>query len=686
MRYQIQAKGNKSAELLIYGDIGADWMAEESNDAKTIVGKLEKIGSSPLTVRINSYGGSVPDGLAIYNALKSHAGEVTAQVDGVAFSVASMIAMGADKVQMAENAIMMIHAPWGAHVGNAADMRDMADTLDRFAEAMISSYSRVDADKVAGWLTDGKDHYFTAAEAQAEGLVDELTAPIDIAAALRPAARFNPPQGKQTEHDAMTDEKTGTGGHKQPDFMENHTAAVKAGISQGAQGEHTRIRDIQAIFADIEDTDGSLKALEADCIADLNCSTAVAQSRIIAALKARTGSPIAGAAQADRIPQPSREQIRGGADQIDKLYQGATKALSIKAGLITDQDEIRKEYNSEFLSMSLIEMGKHCMRLEGKRAAGNPTQVAAQIVGAGGPGLGSDHFPAILENIANKSVMAGYDSADEVWNQWTEPGVLNDYRTASRVNKSMFDLLDKMEEFESFKHGRFADVKQNITGYLHGKSFSLTLQAIVNDDMNMLTGDAEEWGRAANTTIGDAVWVVLTASGTGGYGQTMDEDSKILFHADHSNFIDTGSGGAPADATISAARTAIMGQTDPNGRQLGTQPRYLLHGTGLTFTVRTLLNSQIVVTGEDATRGNVNPVSTVGLQGIEEYRFDSFVSTAWILAAARRTVEVAFVGGQRRPAVMRMPPGEVPGVTWQISIPFGVAALDYRTMYFNYGA
>jgi len=254
------------------------------------------------------------------------------------------------------------------------------------------------------------------------------------------------------------------------------------------------------------------------------------------------------------------------------------------------------------------------------------------------------------------------------------------------VNKSLFDALDKMEEYEAFKHGRFADVKQAITGYLHGKSFSLTLQSIVNDDLSILGEDARAWGEAANKTIGDAVFLALTTAGTGGYGQTMDEDSTILFHADHSNYIASGAGGAPAKATIGAGRTAMMTQTDPNGRVIASNPRFLLHGTGLTMDVFELLNSQNVVTGADATRPERNAVASLGLQGVEEYRMDSFVATAWVLAAARRTVEVAFVGGQSSPQVNRMPPGEIPGVTWQISIPFGVAAMDYRTLYFNYGA
>jgi len=177
----------------------------------------------------------------------------------------------------------------------------------------------------------------------------------------------------------------------------------------------------------------------------------------------------------------------------------------------------------------------------------------------------------------------------------------------------------------------------------------------------------------------------LTAAGTGGFGQTMTEDSTVLFHANHSNYIASGSGAAPSKATIGAGRTAMMTQTDPNGVVVASPPKYLLHPTTLTLDVTELLTSQYYVTGDAGDPAN-NAVASLGLMGVEEYRLDSFVDTAWILAAARRTVEVAFVGGQSTPRVDRMPSGEIPGITWQISIPFGVAALDYRTHYLNYGA
>jgi len=163
----------------------------------------------------------------------------------------------------------------------------------------------------------------------------------------------------------------------------------------------------------------------------------------------------------------------------------------------------------------------------------------------------------------------------------------------------------------------------------------------------------------------------------------MSDTGLATFHATHANYVT--SGAAPDATTLAAGRTAMMTQTDPNGRVVANPPKYLIHSTVLTTTVFPLLNSQNLITGADGTIPERNFAQSLGLESVEEYRMDSWVSASWILAAARRTVEVAFVGGQSTPRVDRMPPGEIPGITWQISIPFGVTPLDYRTLYLNDG-
>lgn len=94
--------------------------------------------------------------------MKRHPAAVDVQVDGAAISCAGYIAMAGDTVTMAENAMLMIHAPWGIAVGNSAELRDQADVLDKYASAMATSYAAKSGKSVPeamALLTDGKDHY-----------------------------------------------------------------------------------------------------------------------------------------------------------------------------------------------------------------------------------------------------------------------------------------------------------------------------------------------------------------------------------------------------------------------------------------------------------------------------------------------------------------------------------------------
>jgi ATP-dependent protease ClpP protease subunit len=176
-RYQIQARGDAAdtTEILIMGDIGENWWAEESITAKSFVRDLMAVDTPNVRVRLNTIGGSVPDGLGIYNALRAFKGTVTVSIEGVALSVGSLIAMAGARIEMAANAVLMIHAPWGVFAGNAMELREHADVLDKFSAAMASSYVRgsMTREVAEALLSDGVDHWYTAEEARDAGLVVE---------------------------------------------------------------------------------------------------------------------------------------------------------------------------------------------------------------------------------------------------------------------------------------------------------------------------------------------------------------------------------------------------------------------------------------------------------------------------------------------------------------------------------
>jgi ATP-dependent Clp endopeptidase proteolytic subunit ClpP len=242
--YQIRALADRprAAEISIYGDIGESWFGETVT-ARQFVQDLAALDADEITIRINSYGGSVTDGIAIYNAIRRKPGQKTVCIDGVAASIASLIAMAGDRVEMADNAMMMIHAPWGIAAGNAAELRDMADVLDKYAQAMASSYvakSGKSHEEVMALLTDGQDHWYSATEAQSEGFADAVTESLPIAASVFRAAltaRFKSlPQPRRETAAAAAQ-------HEEQSMSENQGTGVAADPQKPAV-------DIEAIRAE----------------------------------------------------------------------------------------------------------------------------------------------------------------------------------------------------------------------------------------------------------------------------------------------------------------------------------------------------------------------------------------------------------------------------------------------------
>jgi len=174
--FRAQAKG---AEIVIYDEIGAFGIP-----AKAFLDELKALGPvAELTVRINSPGGSVFDGVAIYNALKRHGAVITVWIDGIAASIASMIAMAGDEVIMPENAMLVLHDPSGLVAGTASDMRAMAEALDRMKAGMVAAYrEKSGRDDVEIEALMAAETWLLAEEAVGLGLADRVEQPVRMAA------------------------------------------------------------------------------------------------------------------------------------------------------------------------------------------------------------------------------------------------------------------------------------------------------------------------------------------------------------------------------------------------------------------------------------------------------------------------------------------------------------------------
>lgn len=181
-KISIKALSNSMVEVLIYDDIGDGWMGGIS--AKDFAGELKEFGEpEKINVRINSAGGSVFDGVAIYNTLLKHQAKIIVDVDGLAASIASIIMMAGDEINMADNALIMIHDPWTVAAGNADDLRDQADVLEKIGDTLVGTYvSRTgqETDKIKTMMAD--ETWMSATEAKELGFVDNITEELKLAA------------------------------------------------------------------------------------------------------------------------------------------------------------------------------------------------------------------------------------------------------------------------------------------------------------------------------------------------------------------------------------------------------------------------------------------------------------------------------------------------------------------------
>jgi ATP-dependent protease ClpP protease subunit len=168
-----------SLELYIYSTVESDsWWGKSDTSAKHFQDELAKHpNAKEITVYINSLGGSVMEGIAIYNQLKRHPAHVTVQIDGFACSIASVIAMAGDKVIMPKNTVMMVHNAWTIAVGNSRELHKAADDLEVINQASRQAY----LEKAGGKLSEDKltelldgETYLTAAQCMELGLIDSF--------------------------------------------------------------------------------------------------------------------------------------------------------------------------------------------------------------------------------------------------------------------------------------------------------------------------------------------------------------------------------------------------------------------------------------------------------------------------------------------------------------------------------
>jgi ATP-dependent Clp protease, protease subunit len=188
--YRVVAKGD-AAEIYLYGVIGQDWFGDGIS-AKQFADDLKSLGAvKTVDLRINSEGGDVFAGKAMYTLLVEHAATIIVHIDGLAASAASYIAMAGDEIEIAEAAFVMIHNAAGGCFGGADDMRrcaNLLDTVDGTIRDVYAARTKQSVATIKKWMDD--ETWMTGREAVEKGFADRIVANLAVAASLRDPAKF----------------------------------------------------------------------------------------------------------------------------------------------------------------------------------------------------------------------------------------------------------------------------------------------------------------------------------------------------------------------------------------------------------------------------------------------------------------------------------------------------------------
>lgn len=640
--YSIKAKANDTAEISIYDEIGF-WgvsAASFAQDLKSCGNNLKQIN-----LHIHSPGGDVFDGIAIYNLLKNHPANVTVYIDGLAASMASVIAMAGNEVIMPENAMMMIHKPWGIQGGDAEDMRKYADLLDKVENTLIPAYASKTGktpEELAEMLS--AETWLTAKECVEQGFADKLAEPLVAMASIKsrkledfenmPKAMKNmlfKPQGNAGTAALQTTPTEPV--NQAPTAPVDNTAQVQAELNK-------RNADIKAVFAPFGSAHSDLLV---ECLGDLSITAEQAKDKLLAKLGAGTTPSAA---------------VTPYADNGNIVGDSVKQSLLARAGI--DKDKANAKDNA-YNAMTLRELARASLVDRGISVSG---QNAMSMVGLAFTHSSSD-FGQILIDVAHKSLLKGWETAAENFDQFTSRGTLTDFRAAKRVGLGDFGHLPQVGEGEEYTYGTIGDEGASVALATYGQLFTITRQAILNDDMHLLTKIPEKMGQAARATIAKLVFALLT-------GNAKAQDGKALFDASHKNTITN----AVLDlANIDKGIQLMNGFVNARGEPLAIEPEFMLLPTSM-YTRGLQLIKSASVEGADANSGIINPLRDI-VTPVKSARLQAADEKSWYLIN-KEAIEVSYLDGIDTPYMEQQQGFTVDGVSTKVRIDAGVNVIDYR--------
>lgn len=636
-------------------------------DAARVLQLLNGSPTGDVEVRLNSPGGLVSEGLAIYNALRPR--KPTVYIDGVVASIASLIAMAGATIVAAENSLLMIHDPWTDATGNPAQLRRTADLLDKHLDAMVGAYARsgVNESRLRSMMAD--ETWMTADEALDLGFVDEIGEPLRYAAhsPASYAGYYNTPESLMTTTAKKrgaraadpTDPPASPGTNEGGDngtleaFKKGLGSDSVTKVAHDAVMEELRKRNEQiTLMARSHLNHAGVNDLMVRSLADPTVSAAQFGQDMLAML-GRDTSPLA---------RHHEFHASGGDPSGRDFVQAASDALAMQAGIRIEKPHAGAR---DVAGMGLHGIIRACAQRAG-RSSGNGIGEAIRAA------LSTSDFPAILENTLGKSLRAGYESEQQTFTAWTRLVEVPDFKPQSRVILGSAPDLRRVLEGAEYEYGSMDEDKATYQVDKYGRLVQFTWEAMVNDDLGSFLRTTQALGLAAARAEADNIYATFSANS--GNGPVM-QDGATLFHADHGNI--AGSASALDADALASARVLLRRQTALGGGVLNLAPRFLLVSPEHEQAAEILL----AAAARSMSQGSENamiPAWVANLELIVEARLDETAAFIMTSPTSIDTLERAWLESDGGPVIKEDDSFNVDAKTYKVRHVFGARWLDWR--------
>lgn len=330
----------------------------------------------------------------------------------------------------------------------------------------------------------------------------------------------------------------------------------------------------------------------------------------------------------------------------------------------------------EFRGMSLLDQARDALERRGVSTRGmSRMEVATAAFQMRSAGLhSSSDFPAILANVANKTLRSAYDSTPRSFTAWARRATIADFKPVSRTQLGGAPDLLKVNESGEFTYGTMGDKKETYALATYGRIIGITRQTIINDDMGAFTRVPEAFGASAADLESDLVYAILT-------GAVTMSDGVALFHATHGNLL---TGAVIDETSLKAAYKSFAKQKGVEGRLISILPKYIVVPSG----DRAVEARKQVTSVTPAKSSDVNAFANQ-LEVIEEPRLiPAAGADPWFLSADPNridTIEYAYLDGQDGVYTETRMGFEVDGMEIKARHDFATAAIDWRGLTKNPG-